>query len=184
VPLDKAKLKTALQTIFEDLQRPYDDVDAPKGKSVWFDFDVGSASDTADLWSAAVASYAFDVTQGGTGAVTGAGPLKTGLTAAFEAMPEPAPPPPAAPPEPPAFELMETAFKTFAAAVGLGMKSTVPIPFTAVPPAGKVGFASVLAEPATTEEAATAASDAIDAWMKTGTATPDAPPGSAATPWI
>jgi hypothetical protein len=66
---------------------------------------------------------------------------------------------------------METAFLNFATTVGSGMAP----PFIATPPPNPVGFATLFAAsppPATHAEGAQDFTDAIDAWMKTGTAVP------------
>jgi hypothetical protein len=67
---------------------------------------------------------------------------------------------------------METAFATFATALATGMAPA----FVAVPPPAPIGFATLFAKPYPTTHAAAAqaVSDAIDVWMKTGTATPAA----------
>jgi hypothetical protein len=60
---------------------------------------------------------------------------------------------------------------TFAATVGGGMAG-----FVAVPPPAPVGFGDQFAQPhpATHAEAASAITTIVDAWMRTGTATPTA----------
>jgi hypothetical protein len=74
---------------------------------------------------------------------------------------------------------MDAAFQAFGAAVGLGMAPA----FVAVPPPAPVGFASLFAKPYQTSAAAAAAhlTPAIDAWMRTGTATPAI--GGSPIPW-
>jgi hypothetical protein len=166
--LDKSKLKAAIKAIQEDFNLPVDDED-----SVWFERDM-TAEEAANLWADAMADYAADVTQGGSGAATGRNPLQAALEAAF-AIVAPTPVAVAA--------AMELAFAAFAMAIGTGMASTTPISFTATPPAGPVGFEALFAEPQSAEASATALSNAIDAWMKTGTATPNTPPGAGSTIW-
>jgi len=64
---------------------------------------------------------------------------------------------------------METAFTTLGVAIGTGMAPA----FTAVPPAGPVGWATLFSGTTDdTQEAADNIATAIDDWMKTGTATP------------
>ena len=74
---------------------------------------------------------------------------------------------------------METAFTTLGAALGTGMLPA----FTATPPSGPVGFATLFTPPfpTTHSAAAQAMADAIHAWTTTGTAVPAA--GGAAVPW-
>jgi hypothetical protein len=64
---------------------------------------------------------------------------------------------------------METAFLAFATTVGGGMAGFVP-----TPPPAPVGFSALfaLAHPATRQEGVDRFADAIDTWMRTGTATP------------
>jgi len=167
--LDKSTLKAAIKAIEQDFNRPVDDED-----SAWFEHDM-TAEQAANLWADAMEAYASGVLQGGSGAATGRAPLASALKTAFEAH---APTPVAL------AAAMELAFTAFATAVATGMASTTPIPFTGVPPVGPVGFASLLAAPSQTAEAsATALSNAIDTWMKTGSATPNTPPGAGSAPW-
>lgn len=74
---------------------------------------------------------------------------------------------------------MESAFAAFAVTVGGGMAPA----FVATPPPAPVGFATLLVPPfpETHEAGATAMKNAIDAWMKTGTATPSG--GGSPVPW-
>lgn len=75
---------------------------------------------------------------------------------------------------------METAFLTYATAVGAGMSPA----YTATPPAGSVGFYSLfLTARGTAEEAASDFADAIHAWMLTGTATQTTSPFSTVN-WV
>jgi hypothetical protein len=173
--LDKAKLKAALKAIQTDVNLPADDED-----SVWFEREM-TAQEAANLWADAMEAYATDVVQGGTGAAPGRGPLAAALKTAFEAH-APAPTALAA--------AMELAFTAFATAVGTGMASSTPISFTATPPVGPVGFAALFGAPPhaavppqSSEESATALSNAIDTWMNTGAAIPNTPPGAGSVPW-
>lgn len=73
---------------------------------------------------------------------------------------------------------MEAAFLAFGVAVGLGMLPA----YGATPPAGPVGFASLVGtERDTYEEAATDVSNLIMTWLGTGTATLVAPPFTVVT---
>jgi hypothetical protein len=110
----------------------------------------------AQQWADAVEAYATAIVPASTTVSTAASALKSDLEVAF-AVPLGAAP------------LMETAFATFATTVGTGMAPA----FTATPPPGPVGFATQFALfPATHALAATALTNLIDAWAKTGTATP------------
>lgn len=74
---------------------------------------------------------------------------------------------------------MESAFAAFGATVGAGMAPA----FVAVPPAAPVGFAAFFARDPDGDAAQAAAdiADLIDAWAKTGTATPSG--GGPPVPW-
>lgn len=74
---------------------------------------------------------------------------------------------------------MESAFTALGAALGTGMAPA----FTATPPPGPVGFATLFIPPFPTTHSAAAQgiADAIHAWITTGTAVPAA--GGAAVPW-
>jgi hypothetical protein len=122
-------------------------------------------ADCAQLWADAVQAYAIGVVPPSTTLAAASSALQAALAAAFA--------------QPSAAASMESAFTTFAAALGPGMAPA----FVAVPPPGPVGFATLFAEPypSTHADAATAVSSAIDTWMRTGTATPSA--GGASAPW-
>lgn len=121
------------------------------------------ASDTHDdnasaaqAWADAVEAYAAAIVPASTTVSAAAETLSGALTTAFESGDAAGP--------------METAFATFAATVGTGMAPA----FTATPPPGEVGFASQFAgaHPETHADAGDQVGALIDAWMKTGTATP------------
>lgn len=169
--LSKSKLKSALKAISVDVSRAPDDED-----SVWFDADavppraILTTPAAAALWADAMADYAGDVTQGGSGAAFGRDALASSLATAFGL--------------PAAAAAMELAFTTFAGALATGMASSTPVSFTATPPPGPVGFATLFTSPTdSAEDAATAISDAIHTWMKTGSATPNTPPGAGSSLW-
>lgn len=110
----------------------------------------------AAAWAAAIEAWASAVVPASTAVTAAVAALETALNAAFG--------------NPAAAAAMETAFATFGAAVGVGMAPA----FTAVPPPAPVGFAAVfaMAHPATRQEGVDRVADALDLWMKTGTATP------------
>ena len=74
---------------------------------------------------------------------------------------------------------LEAAFGTFALTVASGMAPTN----TGVPPAGLVGFLGLFSQPyaTTRHEGVVRVANAIDAWMRTGTATLVAPPYTVVT---
>ena len=107
-------------------------------------------------WASAISSYAAAVVPASTTVAAAAATLQTALISAFNSGAASAP--------------METAFLTFATTVGGGMAPA----FVAVPPPSPVGFAGLFSTPypSTHSAAATGVKNAIDAWAKTGTATP------------
>ncbi len=115
----------------------------------------------AQAWSNAVASYAAGIAPPSTSVTAAAAALASSLATAFQSDN-------AAP-------AMESAFSQFAASVGLGMAGFIP-----TPPPGPVGFADQFAgpKPATHGAAAQQIGARIDTWMKPGTATLVAPPGT------
>lgn len=121
-------------------------------------------AECAQAWADAMDAYAVGIVPPSTTVAAAAATLSTALAGAFQTDD-------AAP-------LMETAFLAFATTVGGGMAG-----FVAVPPPAPVDFANAFAEPyaETHSEAAAALSAVIDAWMRTGTATPTA--GGPAVPW-
>lgn len=74
---------------------------------------------------------------------------------------------------------LEAAFARFARAVGLGMAG-----YVAVPPPGQVGFAALFRGPprVTRQDGIALVAGKLDVWMRTGTATLIAPPGTV-VPW-
>lgn len=75
---------------------------------------------------------------------------------------------------------LETGFAAFAATVGGGMTAGG---YTGTPPAGQVGFASLLStNQPSLDDAAQAWADAIKTWMETGTGTLIVPPNTV-VPW-
>jgi hypothetical protein len=125
-------------------------------------------ADCAQAWADAMQTYAGGVVPPSAAVASAAATLKTALQSAFANSVAAT-----------TAAAMEAAFAAFGAAVGVGM---APV-FTATPPAGAVGFAALFAaaKPATHTLAATAISDAIDTWMKAGTATLVAPPNTVST---
>jgi len=120
----------------------------------------------AQGWADAVSVYAAKIVPPSTTVTTATSALSNALGTAFQTLD--------------AVPGMEAAFKTFGAAVGLGMAGFAP-----VPPAGPVGFASLFsgAQPTTHAEAAARIGDAIHAWLTTGTSTLLTPPGSPPVMW-
>lgn len=126
----------------------------------------GSAADAAHAWARAVQAYFAGVTPPSTTVSAAAAALEPQLLAAFVS--------PAAPP------LLEVALQAFALLVGTGMLPA----FVAVPPPAPVGFAllAVPPFPPTQAIAVAAWTTKIDAWARTGTATPAL--GGPPVPWI
>ena len=112
-------------------------------------------------WADAMESYSSGVLPASTTVSAAAATLETAL-AAITTMAE-----------------VDVAFQAFAVTVGAGMLPA----FVAVPPPAPPGFVAGVAPPfpATHAAAATKWKDIIDAWMKTGTATPAA--GGAPINW-
>lgn len=122
-------------------------------------------ADCAKLWANAVQSYAATITPPSVTAPAAGAVLATQLASAFSL--------------PAAASAMDAAMTTFAATLGSGMLPG----FVAVPPPVPVGFALLFAEPypTTAAEFGQRVGSAIDAWMRTGTATPAL--GGAPIPW-
>jgi len=117
----------------------------------------------AAAWADAMEGYAAAVIPASTTVSTARDALESALVTAFGSVAAPG---------------METAFAAFATTVGAGMAPA----FVATPPPGPVGFASqFLSFPPTHAAAAAAVSGIIDAWMRTGTATPSG--GGAPVGW-
>jgi hypothetical protein len=116
-------------------------------------------------WANAVQTGVTAIVPASTTVAAATTALRTALTAAFNHYTSPY----AAP-------HMETAFAAFAVTLGGGMAGAG---FTATPPADEVGFATLFNKTyATHAAAAQAVSDALVTWLKTGTATLSAPPGT------
>ena len=124
---------------------------------------AGDAAGCAQQWADAMGEYASAIVPVSPAVAGAVATLAGSLAAAFSS--------PAAAPG------MESAFKAFAATVGAGMAGFVP-----TPPPSPVGFASLFGQPppATGAAAASSMANLIDAWMRTGTATP---PGGSPIPW-
>lgn len=124
----------------------------------------GSHAACAQAWADAVKAYATGITPPSTTVEAAAGTLAGALASAFQSSD-------AAPG-------MESAFAAFAGTVGGGMAGFVP-----TPPPAPVGFGPQFAgpKPETHGAAGDAIGGIIDAWMKTGTATPAA--GGSPIPW-
>lgn len=118
-----------------------------------------------EAWGAAVEAYATAIVPASTAVSAAAAALGSALAAAFSLTS--------------GVSAMETAFATFAVAVGGGMAGYVP-----TPPPSPVGFAVQFGGPfpATHAEAAQQIGDLIHAWMTTGTATLATPPNTI-VPW-
>lgn len=122
-------------------------------------------ADCAQLWANAIQSYAAPVAPPSATVAAAGALLATQLAAAFGL--------------PAAASAMDAAMTSFAATVGAGMAPA----FVAVPPPAPVNFALLFAEPypTTAAEFGQRVGSAIDAWMRTGTATPAL--GGAPIPW-
>jgi hypothetical protein len=118
-----------------------------------------TAAECALAWADAAEAWASGIVPPSTTVSASKAALAASLAGAFAT--------PAAAP------LMETAFLTFATAVGLGMAGYAP-----VPPVAPIGFAPQFAgpKPETHVEAAQQLASLLDDWMKTGTATLLVPP--------
>jgi hypothetical protein len=119
----------------------------------------------AAKWADAIAAYFSPVVPPSANVAAAKGTLQTQLAAAF-ALPS-------------AATAMDAAFTAFALTVGGGMAPT----FVAVPPPLPVGWALLFAEPypASADAAAEKISTVLDAWARTGTATPSI--GGSPSPW-
>lgn len=116
---------------------------------------AGTEAAAASAWASAMGTYATAIVPAST-AVAAASAAMVGGLSGFNVAGA-------------AAGKLEAAFATFAASVGTGMAPA----FVATPPAGIVGFASLFGSTyATHNAAATAIGNAIDSWMRTGTATP------------
>jgi hypothetical protein len=118
-----------------------------------------TAAECAQAWADAAEAWASGIVPPSTTVSAAKAALAASLGGAFAT--------PAAAP------LMETAFLTFATAVGLGMAGYAP-----VPPPAPIGLAVQFAgpKPPTHAAAAQQIGSLLDLWMKTGTATLLVPP--------
>lgn len=124
-----------------------------------------TAQQCAQAWANAMQAYAAAIVPPSTTVAAATSALSTALAVAFTQRPSGA-------------AAMENAFAAFAVSLGGGMAG-----YVAVPPVAPIGFASLFAtHPATHAEAAQRLTSAIDSWMRTGTATLIAPPGTV-VPW-
>lgn len=123
-----------------------------------------TAAECATDWSDVMSDYAAGVVPTSAAVTAAVGTLQGALSSAFSA------------PSGTGVALLETAFLAFAATIAGGMAPA----FVATPPAGPVGFSTLVAttNPST---AASAMAAKIDTWMRTGSATPAA--GGAPVPW-
>jgi len=130
-----------------------------------FEHPGATIADCSSLWVSAIGSYFTPVAPPSTTVAAAQATLQTQLAAAF-ALPS-------------AASAMDAACTAFAATVGAGMAPT----FVAVPPPAPVNWAALFAEPypETAAEAAQKIATALDAWARTGTATPSA--GGSPIPW-
>jgi type IV secretory pathway VirB2 component (pilin) len=110
-----------------------------------------TAAECASELAAAVGAYAASIVPASSAVAAAAATLEASLQSAYA--------------QPSAIAPVESAFTTFATTVGGGMAG-----FVAVPPAGPVGFATMNAD--TRLGAFEDLADKIDAWLRTGTATP------------
>lgn len=119
----------------------------------------------AQAWAEAIRDYTAGIIPPSTTLAAAATVLQASFAVAFSA--------------PSAAAGMEAALTTFGATLGGGMAPG----FVAVPPAAPVGLASLFVEPypSTHADAALAVANAIDTWMRTGTAA--ATGGGAPAPW-
>lgn len=132
-----------------------------------------SGAAAAQLWATAVGAWAAGIVPASVGVAAAQSALQATLAGLFGT------------PRSTAGEIatlagaLESAHVAFATAVGLGMAG-----YTPVPPPGPIGFLAILtAGPRdSSQEAADEIADALDAWMRTGTATLIAPPNTV-TPW-
>lgn len=110
-------------------------------------------ADCAQAWADAMSDFASGVVPPSTAVSSATSALSSSLATAF-ALPVATPG-------------IVAAFTAFAAAVGAGMAGFVP-----TPPPTPVGLVALFAgpKPATHDDAATAISDLVDIWMRTGTA--------------
>jgi hypothetical protein len=124
-----------------------------------------TAAECAQAWADAAEAWASGIVPPSTTVSASKAALAASLASAFAT--------PAAAP------LMETAFLTFATAVGLGMAGYAP-----VPPPAPIGLPAQFAgpKPPTHADAAQQIGSLIDTWMKTGTATLLVPPFTV-VPW-
>lgn len=130
-----------------------------------FEAPPSTVAECAHSWAQAVQTGTAAVVPASTTVAAAATALETQLAAAFA--------------QPSAVVAIEAAFLAFGAAVGLGMLPA----FTAVPPAGPVGFASMFTSTRDSHsEAAQDFSNAIAEWLGTGSATLVAPPNTV-VPW-
>lgn len=122
----------------------------------------GSRAAAAAHWALAMAAYASAIVPPTTTLPVARIGLEAALLTAFGAVD--------------AAASMETAFAAFAAQLALGMAPA----YAAVQPPGDVGFAALftLPRPSTRQEGVERVANAIDAWMRTGTATLAAPPNT------
>lgn len=155
MPLDPSGLQSDLASLFA----------SPPVVMDGDDVDYGSSRQAcAAEWANAMTSYASAIIPA-SGALAGASfGLSVALTSAFATSPCGA--------------AVDAAFQTWAVAIGAGMAPA----FVATPPASPPGFASGLGTVQTSHAAAAAYwAGVIDAWCRTGTATPAG--GGAAVPW-
>jgi hypothetical protein len=124
-----------------------------------------TAAECAQAWADAAEAWASGIVPPSTTVSASKAALAASLTSAFAT--------PAAAP------LMETAFLTFATAVGLGMAGYAP-----VPPPDPIGLAVQFAgpKPPTHADAAQQIATLIDTWMRTGVSTLLVPPFTP-VPW-
>jgi len=120
----------------------------------------------AQAWGDAVRGYAAGVVPVSTTVSTAASALQASLQASFGS--------------PSAASSIDTAFMTFATAVGVGM---LPL-FTGIVPPHPLGIATLLSGTQPTHASAAAAfSSLIDGWLRTGSATLVLPPNTLVPAW-
>jgi hypothetical protein len=122
--------------------------------------------EAALAWSTAVSAWASGIVPPSTTVVAATSALEVELAAVFVSQVD-------------AALALEGVFARFALAVGLGMAGYVP-----TPPPGLVGFVAMFLEPrpSSRREGVERLAGRLDAWMRTGSATLVAPPGTV-VPW-
>ena len=127
------------------------------GLTTAFDSPGSSVASAAQGWATAVNNYVIAIVPPSITIAAATATLTSALASAFAVRPTAAP-------------AMEAAFLAFATTLGAGMAPA----FVATPPVGQIGFAAQFAgaRPSSHAIAASQISALIDAWFRTGIATP------------